>query len=323
MKISILGLGAYGIALAKVFHENNNKVSIWTKFEDEAKNVLLKRENTSLLPGVKIPKGVEITTDLNKCMNDANIIVIAVPANVVRSVSKELAPLLQKDQVICIVSKGIENASNKLMNDVVYEETKSENICVLSGPSFALELANGSETGFVIASKSQNAIMNVKMCIENSKIVVSETSDVIGVQVCASVKNVFAILLGMLDSMDKSDSCISSVLTCILNDLRLIVEVLGGNVHTVFSYAGVGDLLLTCMSSKSRNYTLGKHLGRDLDVKTALLNMKTTTVEGLYTLDSVIKLLEERQVTIKSLEYLYNVIHRNQRVEDILRYIKY
>lgn len=323
MKISILGLGAYGIALAKVFHKNNNKVSIWTKFEDEAENVLLKRENTSVLAGVKIPKQIDITTDMNTCIKDSNIIVIAVPSNAVRAVSKELSTILQKDQVVCIISKGIEKSSNKLMSEVVYEETNSEHICVLSGPSFALEIANGSETGLSLASKSQIAIMNVKMCLENSKITIHTTSDIVGVQVCAAVKNVYAILLGILESTGKSESCRSSVLTCVLNDLRLIVEVLGGDVHSVYSYAGVGDLLLTCMSAKSRNYTLGKHIGRGLDVDTALLNMKVTTVEGLYTLDSIIKLLEERHVSIKSLDYLYNVIHRNQRTEDILRYIKY
>ena len=131
MKISILGMGAYGIALSKVFYENDNKVSMWTKFKDEEDIVKLKRENINLFPGVKIPRQIEITSDLKKCVENAKIIVIAVPMNAVRDVCKELSGLIAKDQIICIASKGIETETNKFMSDVVYEETNSENICML------------------------------------------------------------------------------------------------------------------------------------------------------------------------------------------------
>ncbi len=274
-------------------------------------------------PGVRIPKNIEITSNIKQCIDKAKIVVLAVPTNAVREVARELSLYLQEDQVICLVSKGIEKSSNKLLSEVVFEETSSENICMLSGPSFAIELAKGSEAGLVVASKSQVANMAVKVCLENENIVVKTLNDIIGVQVCAAAKNVFAILVGMVDSINKNESFRASILTCVLNDLRIIVEVLGGKAHTIFSYAGVGDLLLTCMSLKSRNYTLGHYIGKGMDLDQALNEMKLSTVEGLYTLDSLLKLLEEKQIKIKSLEFLYNSLYRNERIENILRYIKY
>lgn len=194
---------------------------------------------------------------------------------------------------------------------------------MLSGPSFAIELAKGSEVGLVVASKSQVANMSVKVCLENENIVVNPINDIIGTQICAAVKNVFAILLGMVDVVKKSESCKAAILTCLLHDLRIIVEILGGKANTIFSYAGVGDLLLTCRSSKSRNYTLGHNIGKGMDLDEALNEMKVPTVEGLYTLDSLLRLLEEKQIRIKSLEFLYNSLYRNEKSENILRYIKY
>lgn len=132
MKIAILGVGAYGIALAKVFFKNDNKVSMWSKFKEETESILLNRENKRVLPGIKIPKDIEITSDLKACVDRAKIIVLAVPTNAVRDVAKELALVLKDGQIICLVSKGIEKSTNKLLSEVVYEETKSENICMLS-----------------------------------------------------------------------------------------------------------------------------------------------------------------------------------------------
>ena len=322
MKIAILGLGAYGIALAKAFYENDNKVSMWTKYKEEADIVLLKRENINVLPSIKIPKEIEITTQLEKCMEKARIIVLAVPMSAVREVSKEISKYLTCEQVICIVSKGIEQNSNMLMSDVVYEETKSEKICMLSGPSFAMDLVKENEVGLVVASNLTEAQMSIKVCLENERIIINTTRDIRGVQVAAATKNVFAILCGMLDGMKKSESTKAAVLSCLCNDLRIIIEVLGGKPQTIFSYAGIGDLLLTCMSKKSRNYTFGKYIGEGKSIDEALEKMQTKTVEGLYTLDSLKKLLEKIEIKVESIELLYKIIYEGYKVDNILKSIK-
>lgn len=322
MKITVVGLGAYGIALARIFNENDNKVVMYTKFKDEADIVKLKRENINVFKGVKIPKEINITTDLEESMENSKIIVLAVPMSAVREMSKKISKYLTEDQVICIVSKGIEPKTNKLMSQVVFEETGSENICMISGPSFASEIYAESEAGFIVASESLSAQACVKVCLENSRIVANISKDIVGVQLAATSKNIFAIILGMLDGMKKSDSTRAAVLTCLVNDMRMIVELLGGKPQTVFTYAGIGDMLLTCMSSKSRNYTFGKYLGEGFTSEEALSKMNTKTVEGLYSLQSIYDMLKNIKVEVKSIEMIYNVIYENIKVDNVLRYVK-
>ncbi|MDD3303564.1 MAG: NAD(P)H-dependent glycerol-3-phosphate dehydrogenase [Clostridia bacterium] len=322
MKISILGLGAYGIALATIFNENDNKVSMWSKFKDEVDIVKLKRENINVFPGVKIQKGIEITDSMKECVEGAKIIVLALPMAGVREVCKELVKYLTEDQVLCLVTKGIEQNTNKLASEVVYEETKSEHICMLSGPSFAIDLVNNNETGLIVASKSSIAQITLKVCLENEKTNVGISKDIIGVEIAAASKNVFAILMGYLEGKNLSDSTRAAVLSCLANDLRIMIEILGGKAHTVFSYAGLGDLLLTCMSSKSRNFTLGKYLGMGYTTQKALEEMKTKTVEGLFALDSLNQLLKEKEITINSIDMLYKIIYENLKVDKVLKYIK-
>lgn len=322
MKITIVGLGAFGIALARVFHENDNKVCMYSKFQEEIDIVSLKRENLNVLPGVKIPKEIEISNDLEKSMEKAKLIILAVPMLAVRDTAKMIAKYLTEEQVVCIVSKGIEPGSNKLMNQVVFEETGSQNICMLAGPSFAIETYHENELGFVVASDSLTAQACVKVCLENERIAVNVTKDIEGVQLAGATKNIFAIILGMLDGMKKSDSTRAAILTCLVNDMRIIIEILGGKPQTVFSYAGIGDLLLTCMSSKSRNYTFGKLLGEGCTKEEAMAKMKTNTIEGLYSLESLYQLLKNVEVEIKSVEMIYNVIYENIKVENVLRHIK-
>lgn len=322
MKITIIGLGAYAIALAKIFYENDNKVSMYSTFKDEVDIVKLKRENINVFPGVKIPKDIEITSDLDQSMQKSKIIVLAVPMNAVREVSKEISKYLIEDQVVCIVSKGIEQKTNKLMSEVVFEETGCENICMISGPSFASELHEENEVGLIVASESITAQNCVKVCLENGRIVVNVSKDIVGVQLASTIKNIFAIILGMLDGMKKSDSTRASILTCLVNDMRIMVELLGGKPQTIFTYAGIGDLLLTCMSSKSRNYTFGKYLGEGLSVEEAMKNMNTKTIEGLFSLETIYMMLKDIEVEVKSIEMLYNVIYENIKVDNILRYVK-
>ena len=322
MKIAILGVGAYGIALANIFFKNGMDVSMWTKFHEEYDIVTLKRENPSVLPGVHIPEEIVITTDLKKCIEDAKIIIMAVPMSAVRLVTKELSGIVYEQQIITIVSKGIEQDTNLFMSQIVSEEIKSNNICMISGPSFASEIARGISTGFVVASEQEVSAAIMKSVLENENIIVQTSKDLIGVQVAAAAKNVFAIMMGILDGMNVEECTRASALTMLLNDLRFIIEVLGGKPNTVFTYAGIGDMLLTCMSPKSRNYTFGKYLGQGFPKEEALNQMMTKTIEGLYTLRSLSSLLNEKEVEIKSVKILSQIVYEGKKLENVLREIK-
>ncbi|MEG1705323.1 MAG: NAD(P)H-dependent glycerol-3-phosphate dehydrogenase [Clostridia bacterium] len=316
MKITIIGTGAYGIALAKTLHLNNNEVSMYTKFEEEAENLNLNHENNKLLPNVKIPLDIVITTNLEEALLNSKLIVMAVPSNSVRDASKSLNKYITKNQIICIVTKGIEIGTLKLMSEVVSEEVECNNICVLSGPSFAGEVAIGAKLGLIAASDEINLCNIVKSVFENKNIKVEISNDIIGVQVCASAKNAFAIIMGAINL--QTDSTRATMLTILLNDLKQILNVLGGKSDTIYTYAGIGDFLLTCMNEKSRNFKFGTILGKGNSVDKCFEIMGITTVEGIYTLNSIYELMKEKNVHIKSIDILYDVIYNNGSVSKLL-----
>lgn len=320
MKVSILGMGAFGIALTKILNKDI-KISMWTNFEDELKTVELKRENPIVLPEVKIDKKVELTTNLEKCVKNSNIIFISVPAIAVREVVNKLGEYIDKEQTICIVTKGIEKSTNMFMGDVVKECIDTDNVCIFTGPSFAIEVANRANIGMSIASEKEECRKKILLVINQDKVCITQTSDVLGVEICSAVKNVFAIICGMLDGMNEADSTRAAVITNLINDFRLIMGVLGGKETTIYSYAGIGDLLLTCMSPKSRNYCFGKFLGQSMNRDEALNSMQVKTVEGLYTLDAIYDILKQKKIVINSINLLYDVIYNNKEVKNLLKEI--
>lgn len=316
MKITILGTGAYGIALAKILHSNGNEVIMYTKFEEESQMLNDSRENLKLLPGIKIPIEICITTNFKKAVMDSDLVVIAVPSNSVREVSKLLNKYITKKQIICIVTKGIEIGSLKLMSEVVHEEIVNDNICVLSGPSFAIEVASNAKLGLIVASKSIKLSDIVKSAFQNSNIQIDISDDMIGVQICASAKNAFAIIMGAVSL--KPDSTRATLLTILLNDLKEILNILGGKSETIYTFAGIGDFLLTCMNERSRNFRFGTILEKGNSVDKCFEIMGITTIEGIYSLDSIHDLLINKNVKIKSINLLHKIIYNGADVNSLL-----
>lgn len=320
MKVTILGMGAMGIALTKVLKDEVN-VSMWTNFEDELKSVELKRENTQVLPGFKIDENISLTTCLKEAIDKSEVIFLAVPAIAVRSVSEMLKEYIADSQIICILTKGIEKDTNMFMVDIVREVINTNNICVFSGPSFAIDVANKSNIGMVIAGEYDVIRRKVSNVLDERYVNIAYTSDVIGVEISSAIKNVLAIVCGMFEGKNEPESTKSAAFSVIFNDYRLALTVLGGKEATIFSYAGIGDLILTCMSDKSRNYTFGKMLGKGKNKQEALESMKVKTIEGLYTLDAIHDILNKKIVSINSINLLYDVIYNNKKIDNLLKEI--
>ena len=190
MNITILGTGAYGLALALMFFRNKCSIKMWTKFDEEKEMLEEKREHTKVLPGVKIPYDIKFTTDMKDACRDADLIVIAVPAGFVDSVSSELKYCITQEQHVCIASKGIENTSCAFLSDIAHQHLKTKHVAIMSGPSFAIDMANNNPVGLSLASHSRKAIKVIKNALENDTLKLRETTDLIGVQICGSVKNI-------------------------------------------------------------------------------------------------------------------------------------
>jgi glycerol-3-phosphate dehydrogenase (NAD(P)+) len=308
MNIAILGSGAYGIALSKVLNNNGNNLTLWTKFQDEVDILSLNRENSKLLPSILIDNNVKITSNLEDTIKSSDIVILAVPMNAIREVCKNVSNYIT-NQILVIMTKGIDTETLQTTSQIIKETINTVNVAVVSGPSFAIELASFNKLGLTIASDNQEINNILKDLFKSENIILNVTKDIIGVEICASIKNVFAIIMGMMDS--KSDSTKATMLTVLLNDLRLICEILGGQADTIFKFAGIGDFLLTCMNEKSRNYTFGKLLIECNNKDKCFERMNTTTVEGLYTLESIYTILNNREISVKSINILYDIIYNN------------
>lgn len=319
MKIGILGTGAYGLALALNFFENQNEVMMWTKFKEEKDEIEKTRRNERVLPGVDIPEGIIITNSLEEVCIDKDILVIAIPAAFVCGVSKEIKPYL-KDQVLLLASKGIEQKTCLFLNEVLAKHHDVSRLCVMAGGTFAIDIVSGMPVGLSIASKNHKAIEVVRKALENDHFKLRPTDDIYGVEVCSSIKNVIAIAAGILDGLGANESTKSMFITESLHDIMELIDALGGNSRTILSFAGFGDILLTCTSTKSRNFSFGRCLVTKS--KEEIEEYRNThTIEGLYTLESIHQLVEDKQVDIGIIYLIYDIVFHEKNPKALLSFL--
>ena len=321
MKIGIIGTGAYGLSLAIAFSENNCDITMWTKNDKEYEKLKNDRKNEKKLPGIIMPKDIKYTTNMGVAVKDKQIIVIAVPATFVDDVSKELNKYITKDQHICIATKGIENDTCLFIEDVIRKYIKTTKIAVISGPSFAVDLARKVPIGLALGSKNRTTKALIKKAISNSYLKVRPTNDVLGIEICGSIKNVMAIAAGMLDGMGLPESTQAMFITESLHDIKELIRGLGGRGKTILTYAGFGDLLLTCTSVKSRNFSFGRLIGSNAPREEIEEYIKNTTIEGLYTLKSIHKLVNKKRVEIPIIDLIYNIVFNNYDPSNLVTFL--
>ena len=320
MKVTILGTGAYGLALSKILVENKNDVVMWTTFEEEKKE-LLSTKKSSKLPGFILDDGVIITTDLEESILNSKLIVIAIPTAFVTDVCRKLKKHIKSNQYICIASKGIEQDTCLFIHNMVNKQIRSKNIGAISGPSFAIDLALGVPVGLSVASKSKRTLKTIQSAFCNDKFKLYPTNDIIGIEICGAVKNIIAIASGIIDGMGYPISTQALLITDSLHDIKSLIHALGGSKKTILSFAGFGDILLTCTSTKSRNYSFGKLIGSRVSKKVIEEYKNNTTVEGLYTLKSIYKLINNKKIDIPTINIIYDIVFKDENVDKLIDYL--
>ena len=308
MKVSLLGTGAYGIAMAMMLNKNNKDIIMWTesekKLEDYKKNGCIK----DIIPGLECPENIKLTNSYEEAIKGRDVIFIMSTAHFVGSICDAIKPYLTKDQVVCIASKGIENNSCEFLSNIAKEKLDTKKVCIISGGSFAIDMASNNPVALTIASHSRIARKKVKKALQSDTVKLRESTDLIGVQICGSIKNVIALAAGMLDGMGYPESTQCFLITESIHDIKWLIKSLGGRPRTILSYAGVGDLLLTCTSTKSRNFSFGRVVGSGATKKEKEEFLKTTTVEGYYTLESIYKLVRKRKIKMPVVNLIYDII---------------
>lgn len=320
MKVTILGTGAYGLALSKVLVENKNEVVMWTTFEEEKKE-LLETKKSPKLKGFKLDNKVVITTDLEESIRNSKLIVIAIPTAFVTDVCKKLKKYIKSNQYICIASKGIEQGTCLFIHDMIKKQIKTKNIGAISGPSFAVDLVNSVPVGLSVASKSKRTINIIREAFCNDHFKLYPTNDIIGIEVCGAVKNIIAIASGIVDGMNYPISTQALLITESLHDIKSLIHALGGSKKTILSFAGFGDILLTCTSEKSRNYSFGKLIGSNASNEEIEKYKNDITVEGLYTLKSIYKLINNKKIDIPTINIIYDIVFKGEKKEKLIEYL--
>lgn len=321
MKVTILGSGAYSIALSLMLNENDCDITMWEYLEEDAETLKRTRENTRVLPGIKIPENIKITSDLGLSVENSELIIYAVPAGYVDSVSLKLKKYIKKEQHICIASKGIEQDTCLFVDNVVAKYIKTKKIAVISGPSFAVDIAKKVPIGLSIASNNIKTTKVVRRALENHTFRLRDNNDIIGTEICGSIKNVIAIAAGMIDGMGLPESTQAMFITESLHDIKVLIKALGGDGSTILSYAGFGDLLLTCTSVKSRNFRYGKLIGQEKSKEEIDQFVKSTTIEGLYTLKSIYKLLKNKKVDIPIIDLIHDIVFNDVSPNEIKTFL--
>lgn len=319
MKISLIGCGAYGQAMAKMLNKNNNNLIMWTENEEKYKEYIKTKTISSIIPGITIDKNILLTNNIKDASLDKDIIFIMTTAKYVPVVCDQIKPYISKKTIICIASKGIDNTTCNFLSDIAKEKLKIKNIAIISGPSFAVDMANNKPVALSIASSSKKAIKEVKKALVSDTVKLRETNDLIGIQICGAIKNVIAIASGILDGMGYPESTRSFLITESIHDIKELIKALGGNPKTILSYAGIGDLHLTATSIKSRNYQFGVLIGKnssDCDIESFL---SENTVEGYYTLLSIYKLVKKRKIKIPMIDCIYKIIINRENPENLVK----
>lgn len=321
MNITILGAGAYALGLALRFNKNNNKIIIWSAVKEEIDVLTKTKMNERALPNVKMPNNFVYTTNAKKAIDGSNIVVIAVATKFISSVCDTIKPYV-KDKHIVIASKGIEQDTYSFASNIVKTKLKTKKLCTISGPSFAKDMAQDELVGLSLATTNNKTKEAVISALSSDTLKIRPTNDFIGVELCGTLKNVIAVTSGMLDGMNVSESTKAMFLTESINDARKLIKKLGGNEKTIMSFAGFGDILLSCTSSSSRNYSFGKLLGSGASKKELDEYLENNTVEGVYTLKSIYGLIKSKRVKMPFIDFVYDVVFGYRKAQDILPFLK-
>jgi glycerol-3-phosphate dehydrogenase (NAD(P)+) len=314
MKASVIGGGTWGSAFALHLGRLNIKTKLWIREKDVYEEALRYKENRTFLPGFAFPQPVSFFNDTKEAVASSDIIFIAVPSKFCRRIYEELASHLSSDNIIISLTKGIEEQSLKRMSEVM-EEVFSPyfipRIAVLSGPSFAKEVAEHHPTAVVLASKDQDMAKELQRLISSHTFRTYTSDDIIGVELAGATKNVIAIAAGISDALQFGTNATAALITRGMAEVTRLGVKLGARMETFAGLAGIGDLVLTCTGKLSRNRHTGYELGKGKSLPEIVSTMKMVA-EGISTTISVHKLAKRGKVEMPICEQIYQVLYKQK-----------
>lgn len=314
-KISVLGAGSWGTALALLLHNNGHEVLLWSALEAEVEMLKEKREHESKLPGVILPAEMEITTDLEKSLENPDVAVLAVPSPFTRSTSNRMAPYVKDGQIIVNVAKGVEEKTLMTLSEIIEQEIPNANVCVLSGPSHAEEVGRGIPTTCVISSRYRKTAEYLQGIFMSPVFRVYTTPDILGVELGAALKNVIALAAGAADGLGYGDNTKAALITRGIAEIARLGVTMGASIETFYGLSGMGDLIVTCASVHSRNRKAGYLIGQGYSMEAAMDEVKMI-VEGVYSAKAAKGLAEKYDVEIPIISEINKVLFEGKSAKD-------
>jgi len=324
-QVAVIGAGAWGTALGKLLADKGFAVRLHTHRHEHARQMAGARENVRYLPGFPLPETLEPTSDMEYALRGAEIVVLVVPSHALRATLEVARPFVPSSAALVSATKGIENDTLMLMAEVVKDvlgAAVAERFTVLSGPSFAKEVAQGMPTNVVVASSNDSLCVDVQRAFATERMRVYSSDDPAGVEVGGALKNVIAIAAGACDGLGFGHNTRAALITRGLAEIARIAIAKGGNVLSVAGLAGMGDLVLTCTGELSRNRTVGFEMGRGKTLE-AVLGGLGHVAEGVKTAKSAHDLARSLDVELPICEQVYRVLYEGKAplvaVEDVFK----
>ena len=306
-KVSVIGAGSWGTALAILLEKNGHEVTLWSHREEEAKELAKSREHKSKLPGVQIPERIEITGNLESALREKDVLVFAVPSVAVRSTAKKVAPYVKEGQLIVNVAKGIEETTLMTLTDIIEEEIPGAKGCVLSGPSHAEEVSRGLPTTCVVGAKDKETAEFLQNVFMSPVFRVYISPDILGIELGGALKNVIALAAGTADGLGYGDNTKAALITRGITEIARLGIAMGAKADTFYGLSGIGDLIVTCASKHSRNRKAGYLMGQGRSMQQAMdeVNM---VVEGVYSAKAGLALSQKYKVEMPIIEQVNKVL---------------
>ncbi|MCU0332614.1 MAG: NAD(P)H-dependent glycerol-3-phosphate dehydrogenase [Ignavibacteriaceae bacterium] len=314
MKISVLGAGGWGTTLAILLHYNGHNVSLWEYKKSYARHLLKKRINTDYLPGIKIPKEILITPDIEVASDDKNLIVLAVPSQFLRDVVKKINYRRIEDAILVSVSKGIEKNTLMTMSQMlkdVFPHINENQIGVISGPSHAEEVSQMVPTAVVAASVDIETSKAIQAAFMTSYFRVYASTDILGVELGGAFKNIIAIGAGIIDGAGFGDNTKAAIMTRGVAEISRLGLAMGARPETFAGLSGMGDLIVTCMSRHSRNRFVGEQIGKGKKLKEILKSMEQVA-EGVETTRSAKQLAAKIDIETPITNEVYKILFEDK-----------
>lgn len=311
MRCAVVGAGAWGTALADLLARNGHQVRLWAYERDVAESINSRHENSRFLAGQKLATSLIADNDLPRTLAEAELVTIATPAQVMRTIVRTARPALNGSAPVVVASKGIERGTLALMTDVADEELPNATVVALSGPSFAAEVASCQPTAVVAASVSSDAAELTQRALSSAYFRVYTHTDVIGVELGGALKNVMAVATGIAEGLGLGFNARAALITRGLAEMTRLGVALGAEQSTFAGLAGLGDLVLTCTGSLSRNRAVGVELGKGRSLDDALAG-RETVAEGVATAQSARELAARKGVDMPIVDTVNRVLFERQ-----------